>query len=199
VDQTTGGCAGSRASMVDSARANALHTGNPVYRPGEQYRRDPCPQKGPGPRCRMTTRGSAREQPPMLRAAPERQICRRSRPTSRQRQPALDRRLFARSAWPQMTERDLNPVWPATAESALLRNIKGRKSTSPRSCRRVAVRAVRNPGPRPGRGRRGRARCSDGVPTPRSGGRGGTGEQSARQWGGRESQGPRGPRRAQHP
>ena len=111
------------------------------------------------------------------------------------------RRLFARSVWPPMTERDLNPVWPATAiaGSALPRNIKGRKSTAPRSSRRVAVRAVRNPRPRPGRGRRGRARCSDGAPTPRLGGRGGTGEQSARQWGGRESQGPRGPRRAQHP
>ena len=100
----------------------------------------------------------------------------------------------------QMAERDLNAVWPATAiaESALPRNISGRKSTAPGSSRRVAVRAVRNPGPRPGRGRRGRARCSDGAPTPRSGGRGGTGEQSARQWGGRESQGPRGPRRARH-
>jgi len=112
-----------------------------------------------------------------------------------------ERRRFARSVWPPKTERDLNPVWPATAiaESALPRNIKGRKSTAPRSSRRVAVRAVRNPRPRPGRGRRGRARCSGGAPTPRLGGRGGTGEQSARQWGGRERQGPRGPRRARHP
>ncbi len=41
-----------------------------------------------------------------------------------------------------------HPVWPATAiaESALPRNIKGRKSTAPGSSRRVAVRAVRNPG-----------------------------------------------------
>jgi len=123
--------------------------------------------------------------------------------TQSQRRPSHRpyRRLFARSVWPPMTERDLNPVWPATAiaESALPRNIKGRKSTAPRSSRRVAVRAVRNPRPRPGRGRRGRARCSDDAPTLRSAGRGGTGEQSARQWGGRESQGPRGPRRARHP
>jgi hypothetical protein len=44
--------------------------------PGEQYRRDPCPQKGLGARCRMTARGSASEQPPMPQATPEQRICR---------------------------------------------------------------------------------------------------------------------------
>ncbi len=72
----------------DSARADALRTGHPVYRPGEQRRRDPRPQKGLGSRCRMTARGSAPEQPPMLQAAPEHQICRPSQPTSWQRKPA---------------------------------------------------------------------------------------------------------------
>ena len=28
-------------------RADVLRTEHPVYRPGEQHRRDPCPQKGP--------------------------------------------------------------------------------------------------------------------------------------------------------
>ena len=42
----------------------------------------------------MTARGSAREQPPMLQAAPEQRICRPSQPTSWQRQPAPDRRIF---------------------------------------------------------------------------------------------------------
>jgi hypothetical protein len=61
-----------------SARADALRTGHPVYRPGEQYRRNPCPQKGLGARRRMTTRWSARHQRPMLQAAPQRQIGRLS-------------------------------------------------------------------------------------------------------------------------
>jgi hypothetical protein len=37
----------------------------------KQQRRDPRPQKALGTRCRMTARGPAREQPPMLQAAPE--------------------------------------------------------------------------------------------------------------------------------
>jgi len=106
--------------------------------------------------------------PPSGRSADRPVLDGSSRPGSHRRRRA-ERRIFTRSVWPPMTERDLNPVWPATAiaESALPRNIKGRESTAPRSSRRVAVRAVRNPRPRPGRGRRGRARCSDGAPTPR--------------------------------
>lgn len=63
-------------------RERMLRTGNPVYRPGEQQRRDPCPQKGLGTRRRMTTCSPARRQPPMLRTAPERQIGRPSQPAS---------------------------------------------------------------------------------------------------------------------
>ncbi len=41
-----------RGVPPDSARADALCAGNPVYRPREQHRRDPCPQKGLGTRSR---------------------------------------------------------------------------------------------------------------------------------------------------
>jgi hypothetical protein len=40
----------------------ALRPGHPVYRPGEQHRRDPCPQKGLGTRCRMTREAVPRSQ-----------------------------------------------------------------------------------------------------------------------------------------
>ena len=43
------------------ARADALRTGHPVYRPGEQYRRDPRPQKGLGTRCRMSACSRAKQ------------------------------------------------------------------------------------------------------------------------------------------
>jgi hypothetical protein len=54
-----------RGAPPDSGRADALRTGHPVYRPGEQHRRDPCPQKSLGTRRRMTARWPAGEQPSM--------------------------------------------------------------------------------------------------------------------------------------
>jgi hypothetical protein len=58
----------------------------------------------------MTARGSAREQPPMLQAAPEQRICRPSQPASWQRQPAPDQAdtIVKRRTGPP-AERD---VWP---------------------------------------------------------------------------------------
>ena len=43
-----------RGAPPNSARADALRAGHSVYRPGEQCRRDPRPQKGLGTRGRMT-------------------------------------------------------------------------------------------------------------------------------------------------
>ena len=59
----------------------------------------------------MTARGSAREQPLMLQAAPEQRICRPSQPTSWQRQPAPERRFALRLGLRSVTNdgRDLPP------------------------------------------------------------------------------------------
>ena len=78
------------------ARADALRTGRPVYRAGKQHRRDPGPQKGLGTRCRVTTR-ACQERPPVLQAAREHQICRRSGPAFSPRRLAPYRRHCARS------------------------------------------------------------------------------------------------------
>ena len=85
---------------------DALRTGHPVYRPEEHHRRDPRPPSGLGTRCRMTARGSAREQPPMLQTAPEHQICRPSQPTSWQRNlRQLGRADLARRPQPAISDR----------------------------------------------------------------------------------------------
>jgi hypothetical protein len=53
------------AGCTGRFRASGCAThGASVYRPGEQQRRDPCPE-GPGTRRRMTTRWPAGEQPPL--------------------------------------------------------------------------------------------------------------------------------------
>jgi hypothetical protein len=80
-----------RGAPPDSARADALRTGHPLYRPGEQHRRDPRPQKRLGTRpdgharvCKGAAADtSSRSRTPDLPP---------NQPTSWQRQPTPDRR-----------------------------------------------------------------------------------------------------------